>query len=72
MVELPIAGLRVNRDVRVQMVVDRAGLRDGLRVDNPDWDDARVAHKLEDRWRRLGKNFWVAVAYGDPAPPQRA
>lgn len=50
------------------MVVDRAGLRDGLRVDNPDWDDARVAHKLEDRWRRLGKNFWVAVAYLDDRP----
>lgn len=63
MAELPIAGLRVNPDVRVQMVVDRAGLRDGLRVDNPDWDDARVAPQLEDRWRRLGKNFWVAVAY---------
>lgn len=66
--ELPIDGLRVNPDVRVQMAVDRAGLRDGLRVDNPDWDDARVAHKLEDRWRRLGKNFWVAVAYLDDRP----
>lgn len=66
--ELPIAGLRVNPDVRVQMVVDRAGLRDGLRVDDPDWDDARVAHKLEDRWRRLGKNFWVAVAYLEDRP----
>jgi GNAT superfamily N-acetyltransferase len=68
MAELPIAGLRISPDVRVEMVVDRAGLRDGLRVDHPDWDDARVGHKLEDRWRRLGKNFWVAVAYLENRP----
>lgn len=61
--ELPIAGLRVDPNIRVQMVADRAGLRDSLRVDQPGWDDAQVAHKLEDRWQRLGNNFWVAVAY---------
>lgn len=66
--DLPIAGLRVSPDVRVRMVVDRAGIRDGLRVDHPDWDDVRVSAKLEDRWRRLGKNFWVAVAYLEGRP----
>lgn len=68
--ELPITGLRVSPDVRVQMVVDRAGIRDGLRVDHPDWDDVRFSAKLEDRWRRLGKNFWVAVAYLEGRPVQ--
>jgi GNAT superfamily N-acetyltransferase len=61
--ELPLAGLRVNPQVRVALVVDRAGVRDSLRVDHPTWDDARVAPELEDRWLRLGKDYWVAVAY---------
>ena len=66
--DLPIAGLRVNPVVRVELVGDRAGLRDGLRVDHPDWDDARVAPQLEDRWRRLGNDYWVAVAYLEDQP----
>ncbi len=65
---LPIVGLRVHPAVRVEMVTDRAGLRDGLRVDHPDWDDARVAPQLEDRLRRLSKDFHVAVAYADDRP----
>jgi len=66
--ELPIAGLRVNPKVRVDLIVDRAGLRDSMRVDHPTWDDARVASELEDRWLRLGRDYWVAVAYLDDQP----
>ena len=66
--QLPIAGLRVNPDVRVVMATDRAGLRDGVRVDHPDWDDARAAPQIEDRMRRLGTSLQVAVAYFGDRP----
>lgn len=61
--ELPLAGLRANPDVRVLMVADRAGVRDGVRVDHPGWDDARAAPEVDDRMRRLGTSLHVAVAY---------
>lgn len=60
---LPVVGLRVNPEVRVLMVADRDGVRDGMRVDHPDWDDVRAAAEVDDRMRRLGTSLHVAVAY---------
>lgn len=62
---LPIAGLRVNPEIRVEEVSNRAQMLAGLRVDHPTWDDARLAALLDDRMRRLGTNWHAAVAQLD-------
>jgi GNAT superfamily N-acetyltransferase len=65
---LPIAGLRVNPAVRVEEVVDRAGMEQVERVQHPDWDAARLAPHLDDRMRALGTDQHLAVAYLDGRP----
>lgn len=65
---LPIAGLQVNPAVRVEEIVDRAGMADALRVQFPQWDAARLAPRLDDRVRALGTDQHFAVAYLESRP----
>jgi GNAT superfamily N-acetyltransferase len=62
---LPIVGLRVNPEIRVEEVTNRTQMLAALRVDHPTWDDARLASLLDDRMRRLGTNWHAAVAHLD-------
>jgi hypothetical protein len=62
---LPIAGFRVNPEIRVEEVTDRSQMLAALRVDHPTWDDARLAPLVADRMRRLGTNWHAAVAHLD-------
>jgi GNAT superfamily N-acetyltransferase len=65
---LPLDGLRTNRDVVVKEVRDRAGVREAIRVDHPDWDDDRAADLVDERVRRLGGDWHLATAYLDGHP----
>src|SRR4051794_24790761 len=62
---LPIAGLRVNPEIRVEEVTDGPQMLAALRVDHPTWDDGRLAPLVKERMRRLGTNWHAAVAFLD-------
>lgn len=65
---MPIAGLRVNPEIRVEEVTDRPQMLAALRVDHPTWGEARLSPLLEDRMRYLGTNWHAAVAHLDGRP----
>ncbi len=68
MTALPIVGLRVNPEVRIEEVVDRGGMEDALGVDHPGWDASRLRPYVDDRVQRLGTDWHAAVAYLDDRP----
>lgn len=60
---LPLNTFHVNAEVRVEEVTDRARMEDALRVDHPNGGPVHIAVLLEDRMRRLGKDWHACVAY---------
>ncbi len=62
---LPILGLRVNRELRIEEATDRSRMEDALRVEHPSWDAGRAGPSIEDRMRRLGADWHAAVGYLD-------